>query len=83
MERDRNGPHPRRVAPTVAEIEIRKRRRRRRRRRRALGCLAVLVAAVVVLTRMDTQVRTAVGAVGVGGGSFPVAEVAGIGRAHV
>ena len=44
-----------------------------------LGCLAVLAAAVVVLTRMDTPVRTAVGAAGVGGGRFPVAEVAGLG----
>ena len=44
-----------------------------------LGCLAVLAAAVVVLTQMDTPVRTAVGAAGVGSGSFPVAEVAGLG----
>ncbi len=39
----------------------------------------VLAVAAVVLTQLNTPVSTAVGAAGVGRGSFPVAEVAGLG----
>jgi hypothetical protein len=57
-----------------------KRRTTWQRRRRRLGALLVVLAlGCVVLTRLDTQVSTAVGAKGVGRGSFPVVEVAGLG----
>jgi pimeloyl-ACP methyl ester carboxylesterase len=39
----------------------------------------ILVALVVTLRGMDTQIRTPVGADGVGRGSFPVVEIAGLG----
>jgi pimeloyl-ACP methyl ester carboxylesterase len=43
--------------------------------------LGVVTLVCVVLTRLDTQVRTPVGARGVGRGAFPVVEVAGLGSA--
>jgi hypothetical protein len=52
---------------------------RRGWRRRLLVAIGVLAVACVVLNLMDTQVRTAVGAAGVGEGSLPVVEVAGLG----
>ena len=39
----------------------------------------MVTAASLTLTQLDTQVSTAVGAVGVGRGAFPVVEVAGLG----
>ncbi|MET0448545.1 MAG: hypothetical protein ABW004_09055 [Aeromicrobium sp.] len=50
-----------------------------RRRRRLLAFVATIAIACGVLTQLDSQVSTAVGAEGVGQGSFPVVEVAGLG----
>lgn len=60
----------------AAPPEVRRARRWPRRLRRVAE---VLVVVVVTLHLMDTQVRTAVGAEGLGRGSFPVVEVAGLG----
>lgn len=62
-----------------AAYSRRTRRTRRGWRRRVLVAAGVLVVATAVLNLMDTQVRTAVGAAGVGEGSLPVVEVAGLG----
>lgn len=53
--------------------------RPRRWRRRLLVLVALLGLGSLVLTQLDTQVSTAVGAAGVGRGSYPVVEVAGLG----
>jgi triacylglycerol esterase/lipase EstA (alpha/beta hydrolase family) len=58
---------------------VRRRVRRTRRGRRWLVALLVLVAVSATLMRLDNQVSTAVGAEGVGRGSYPVVEVAGLG----
>lgn len=50
-----------------------------RRRRRLRRVAEVVLVVVLTLHLMDTQVRTPVGAEGVGRGSFPVVEVAGLG----
>ena len=47
--------------------------------RRLLAAALVVAAAAYGLTRLDTYVRTPVGAAGVGGGPFPVVMVAGLG----
>ena len=47
--------------------------------RAALALLAVLLVAGAVLTQVGTMVRTPVGAAGVGRGTFPVVEIAGLG----
>lgn len=44
-----------------------------------LASVATIAIACGVLTQLDSQVSTAVGAEGVGQGSFPVVEVAGLG----
>lgn len=50
------------------------------RRRKRLAWVGALVAfAVVILNLMDAQVRTPVAANGVGQGTFPVVEIAGLG----
>lgn len=79
------------TATQPSERLTRRQRRKARRRartraqrwrlrgKRLLVTLAVLTAVVVTLNLMDTQVRTPVGADGVGQGSFPVIEVAGLG----
>jgi pimeloyl-ACP methyl ester carboxylesterase len=54
-------------------------RKPRRWRRRLVIGLGIVAAAVVVLNLLDTQVRTPVGADGVGKGTFPVVEIAGLG----
>lgn len=53
--------------------------RPRRWRRRLLALVVLLGLGSLALTQLDTQVSTAVGAAGVGRGSYPVAEVAGLG----
>ena len=54
--------------------------RRRRHPWRALAALLVVLAVMsAALVRLDSPVRTPVGARGVGQGSFPVVEVAGLG----
>ena len=63
----------------MSDVPTPKQRRRQRRRRRALVLAALLAVGAVVLTQLNTPVGTAVGAAGVGRGSFPVAEVAGLG----
>lgn len=64
---------------SLAVTGTHRRRRVERRRRRALVALLVVGATSLVLTQLNTQVSTAVGAEGVGRGAFPVVEVAGLG----
>ncbi|MBB6628242.1 alpha/beta fold hydrolase [Nocardioides sp. KIGAM211] len=52
---------------------------RRGWRRRVLVTVAVAGVAALVLNLLDTQVRTPVGAAGVGRGTFPVVEISGLG----